>query len=646
MTGITATLTRAECVAALALTTSVNGRSNPRFRTSPGSGVVRVGITSGSLPFALEAVVPLGKLVLYLLAREGKVTDAHAQVVGVPKPKDPGSTRPIAMASALVRGFHLALLSQFPSLPSQQWCGLSGSRTADAIADWLALRAHRGAELDLRRAFDSVPHAVSLLAGRSVGFSEVVLAYFSKLVWPAPRRCSVAAVLLLVMCGLFAACHKATPPVLCSWHTCLRLGLGLSALRLALLPTFTPTTGVSLKLPKAPASKKPSASPPGKRQLWTAAVDRPDSHWVEHLGLHVKPGKACLPETRTGPADVERLANVIAAAPGTALTRERFASWRRALRPSSCTWWCTGRVWADSITAHPVVAAAFACLREAARPRAKTEPVVTACVRHHAATLGLSLYGMPPAFHLVLPPHDDPRLVAASHSLLPSIRRIPCATVLTGMTVISCLSLPVSVLSPGQWVLVLLYTESSLACHPMMRPWAEAARRFPSVKFMKGVASEIIPDFPDSLTPTVIMYKDKECIKKVQGLAEWGGSRVCVDSVEWVLAELGIVQSELEEDPRAVTEITEAPACLQEGARVFQWRRCSSEALFARTGPRIPTKVPACVDALRVVGRQKNRRPQAKTIAATPLQDWSGRCAESGGKRTSYCTCCFNTVYR
>ncbi|OLQ11488.1 CDP-diacylglycerol--glycerol-3-phosphate 3-phosphatidyltransferase [Symbiodinium microadriaticum] len=111
----------------------------------------------------------------------------------------------------------------------------------------------------------------------------------------------------------------------------------------------------------------------------------------------------------------------------------------------------------------------------------------------------------------------------------------------------------------GQWVLVLLYTESSLACHPMMRPWAEAARRFPSVKFMKGVASEIIPDFPDSLTPTVIMYKDKECIKKVQGLAEWGGSRVCVDSVEWVLAELGIVQSELEEDPRAAAEMTEAP---------------------------------------------------------------------------------------
>ena len=50
----------------------------------------------------------------------------------------------------------------------------------------------RGAELDLRRAFDSVPHAIALLAGRSVGLSEIVLVYFCTLVWPAPRGCTVA----------------------------------------------------------------------------------------------------------------------------------------------------------------------------------------------------------------------------------------------------------------------------------------------------------------------------------------------------------------------------------------------------------------------------------------------------------------------
>ena len=49
--------------------------------------------------------MPLGKLVLYLLAREGKVTDAHAQVVGVPKPKDPGFDSPDRHGQCFGEGF-------------------------------------------------------------------------------------------------------------------------------------------------------------------------------------------------------------------------------------------------------------------------------------------------------------------------------------------------------------------------------------------------------------------------------------------------------------------------------------------------------------------------------------------------------------
>eukprot|EP00930_Biecheleria_cincta_P038738 TRINITY_DN26617_c0_g1_i1.p1 TRINITY_DN26617_c0_g1~~TRINITY_DN26617_c0_g1_i1.p1 ORF type:complete len:257 (+),score=51.92 TRINITY_DN26617_c0_g1_i1:25-795(+) len=102
----------------------------------------------------------------------------------------------------------------------------------------------------------------------------------------------------------------------------------------------------------------------------------------------------------------------------------------------------------------------------------------------------------------------------------------------------------------GQWVLVLLYVEASPQCHPIMKPWAEAARRFAAIKFMKGVASEVIPDFPDSCTPTVIVYKDTDCVKQIQGLEEWGGGRCSVDTVEWVLADIGAVETDLEEDPR------------------------------------------------------------------------------------------------
>ncbi|CAE8649519.1 unnamed protein product [Polarella glacialis] len=105
----------------------------------------------------------------------------------------------------------------------------------------------------------------------------------------------------------------------------------------------------------------------------------------------------------------------------------------------------------------------------------------------------------------------------------------------------------------GQWVLTLLFTNASPQCHPLMEPWAEAARRFPAIKFLKGVASEVVPDFPDSSTPTVLVYKDTDCKHQIGGLAEWGGGRCNVDCVEWVLAKYGVVETDLEEDPRNPT---------------------------------------------------------------------------------------------
>lgn len=102
----------------------------------------------------------------------------------------------------------------------------------------------------------------------------------------------------------------------------------------------------------------------------------------------------------------------------------------------------------------------------------------------------------------------------------------------------------------GQWVLVLLYVDSSSACHSMFGPWSEVAHRFPAVKFMRGVAAEVIPDFPDTSTPAVLVYKDRNCQKQLIGLEHWGGRCCNADIIEWVLADLGVVSTELQEDPR------------------------------------------------------------------------------------------------
>jgi len=102
----------------------------------------------------------------------------------------------------------------------------------------------------------------------------------------------------------------------------------------------------------------------------------------------------------------------------------------------------------------------------------------------------------------------------------------------------------------GQWVLVFLYVDSSTACQYLMQPWAEAARRFPAVKFMRGVASEIMPDFPDASTPFVLVYHNGECEKQIKGIEEWGGAQCNVSCVEWVLSSFGALETELEDDPR------------------------------------------------------------------------------------------------
>eukprot|EP00933_Yihiella_yeosuensis_P063493 TRINITY_DN66655_c0_g1_i1.p1 TRINITY_DN66655_c0_g1~~TRINITY_DN66655_c0_g1_i1.p1 ORF type:complete len:259 (-),score=51.00 TRINITY_DN66655_c0_g1_i1:154-930(-) len=105
----------------------------------------------------------------------------------------------------------------------------------------------------------------------------------------------------------------------------------------------------------------------------------------------------------------------------------------------------------------------------------------------------------------------------------------------------------------GQWVVVLLYVDANPQCHPIMRPWDEAASRFPAVKFMRGVAAEVIPDYPDYSTPAVLLYKDTECQKQLIGIAEWGGGRCNADVIEWVLAQHKVVETDLEEDPREAT---------------------------------------------------------------------------------------------
>lgn len=102
----------------------------------------------------------------------------------------------------------------------------------------------------------------------------------------------------------------------------------------------------------------------------------------------------------------------------------------------------------------------------------------------------------------------------------------------------------------GQWVLVMLFVESSSACQQLMVHWDGAAAKFPAVKFLKGKASEVVDNFPDDRTPTVLFYRNEDCEKQLVGIGEWGGRRCDLDCIEWVLAKHGVVETEMEDDPR------------------------------------------------------------------------------------------------
>lgn len=101
-----------------------------------------------------------------------------------------------------------------------------------------------------------------------------------------------------------------------------------------------------------------------------------------------------------------------------------------------------------------------------------------------------------------------------------------------------------------QWVVVVMHQEWCPKSQLLMRCFKDAAKRFAAVKFMHGKATEIVDNFPDHSIPTVLFYKNKDCARQMVGTSDWGGANITSETVEWVLADVGCVETDLEEDPR------------------------------------------------------------------------------------------------
>eukprot|EP00946_MAST-07B_sp_MAST-7B-sp1_P003376 g3376.t1 len=103
----------------------------------------------------------------------------------------------------------------------------------------------------------------------------------------------------------------------------------------------------------------------------------------------------------------------------------------------------------------------------------------------------------------------------------------------------------------GVWVVLHLFKDDNAECAALHRALAALAERHLNTRFLKIIGSQCIEGFPDTNLPTMIVYHNGKCQAQMISCGKtFGGVNADEDSVEWVLAELGAVQTEQSEDPR------------------------------------------------------------------------------------------------
>ena len=84
----------------------------------------------------------------------------------------------------------------------------------------------------------------------------------------------------------------------------------------------------------------------------------------------------------------------------------------------------------------------------------------------------------------------------------------------------------------------------------------QLARRHAHVKFMQIESNECIPDYPDRNLPTLLVYRDDDLLGQCVGASAFGGSARSpssfgIDDIEWELAQLGVIETALTQNPHA-----------------------------------------------------------------------------------------------
>lgn len=104
--------------------------------------------------------------------------------------------------------------------------------------------------------------------------------------------------------------------------------------------------------------------------------------------------------------------------------------------------------------------------------------------------------------------------------------------------------------SKESFVVLLLhqdYVEQSRVLNEIL---INLAKKFPCVKFLRIEATNCVSNFRDEDVPTLFVYKDGSTLRKfLPAPYYFGGNRMTWKKVEWILNSIGVLKTELEEDP-------------------------------------------------------------------------------------------------
>lgn len=101
----------------------------------------------------------------------------------------------------------------------------------------------------------------------------------------------------------------------------------------------------------------------------------------------------------------------------------------------------------------------------------------------------------------------------------------------------------------GCWVVCCLYEDHIPGCTLMLEAMHICAAKFKDIKFVKIKSRQAVENMPESRLPALFLYRDGKNSIQDFTTKKFGGMSMKPANLEWYLATLGLVKTELEANP-------------------------------------------------------------------------------------------------